>query len=96
MHHINVPQFFLQFVERRDPTGGVSLEQQGETGLGFCLDYSSSKTVGTATERLLVSSQDVAYDLPKLRELGVTHILNVGINIPNAFPSVSCHAVICD
>ena len=54
--------------------------------MGFCLDF-SSKTVGTATERLLVGSQDVAYDLPKLKELGVTHILNVGIN---AFPSVSC------
>lgn len=80
-------------MEKRDATGAVSLEQQGETGLGFCLDFSSSKTVGTATERLLVGSQDVAYDLPKLRELGVTHILNVGINIPNAFPSVSFYAM---
>ena len=58
--------------------------------MGFCLDFSPSKTVGTATEKLLVGSQDVAYDLPKLKELGVTHILNVGINIPNAFPHVSC------
>ena len=67
----------------------MSLEQQGETGMGFCLDFSPSKTVGTATEKLLVGSQDVAYDLPKLKELGVTHILNVGINIANAFPHVS-------
>ena len=88
--HELLPPFFLQFVERRDATGAVSLEQQGETGMGFCLDFSPSKTVGTATEKLLVGSQDVAYDLPKLKELGVTHILNVGINIPNAFPHVSC------
>ena len=95
MHHKHVylNNFFLQFVERRDTTGAVSLEQQGETGLGFCLDFSPSKTVGTAAEWLLVGSQDVAYDLPKLKELGVTHILNVGVNIPNAFPSVSCYTM---
>ncbi len=56
--------------------------------MGFCPDFTPDKIVGTATDRLLVSSQDVAQDLPKLKECGVTHILNVGYSIPNAFPNV--------
>ena len=39
-------------------------------------------------ERLVVGSQDAAHDYPVLKELGVTHILNVGYGIPNAFPDV--------
>jgi len=60
----------LQFVERQDTTGGVTLEQCRETGLGFCPDFSPDKAVGRAMERLLVGSQDVAHDYPRLRELG--------------------------
>ena len=36
-----------------------------------------------------VGSKYVARDLQRLRELGVTHILNVAYGIPNAFTSVS-------
>ena len=44
-----------------------------------------------ATELLLVGSQDVARDCAKLKELGVTHILNVAYGVPNAFTDVSIH-----
>ena len=71
----------------------MTLEQCRETGLGFCPDFSPDKAVGTAMERLLVGSQDVAHDYPRLRELGVTHILNVGVNIPNAFADVRCSPI---
>lgn len=49
--------------------------------------------MGVATERLLVGSQDVAHDCAKLKELGVTHILNVAYGVPNAFTDVSAKAV---
>ena len=45
--------------------------------------------MGVAIERLLVGSQDVAHDCAKLKELGVTHILNVAYGVPNAFTDVS-------
>ena len=57
--------------------------------MGFCPDFTPDKTVGVATERLLVGSQDVAHDCAKLKELGVTHILNVAYGVPNAFTDVS-------
>ena len=47
--------------------------------------------VGVAMERLLVSSQDVAHDKEKLKELGVTHVLNVAYGVPNSFSEVSIH-----
>ena len=76
-------------MERRDETGASHVEQQESKGLGFCPDLKPDTTVGVALERLLVGSQDVAHNLQRLRELGVTHILNVGYDIPNAFTSVS-------
>lgn len=39
--------------------------------------------------QVLVASQDVAYDQPSLVKHGVTHILNVAVDLPNAFPAVS-------
>ena len=65
------------------------MERQEGSGLGFCPDFQPDLTVGRAQERLLVASQDVAHDLTTLRELGVTHILNVAWGVPNAFTSVS-------
>ena len=57
--------------------------------MGFCPDFTPDKTVGVAMEQLLVGSQDVAHDLAKLKEFGVTHILNVAYGVPNAFTDVS-------
>ena len=46
-------------------------------------------TVGVAMHGVLVGSEEVAHDLSRLNELGVTHILNVAYGIPNSFPDVS-------
>lgn len=56
---------------------------------GFCLDLKPDRTVGIATSGLLVSAADVAYDLSKLQELGVTHVLNLVAGMRNPFPEVS-------
>ena len=45
--------------------------------------------VGIAMDRVLVGSQDVAHDFAKLKEYGVTHILNVAHGIANVFTDVS-------
>ena len=81
-----------QYIEKRTRSGDTTVtgvEETGQAGLGFCPDFSPDKTVGVAMERLLVGSQDVAHDCSKLKELGVTHILNVAYGIPNAFTDVS-------
>ena len=65
------------------------MEEVATDTLGFCPDNSPDKVVGIATNGLLVGSQDVAYDLDLLRLHGVTHVLNVGCGIPNAFEDVS-------
>ena len=65
------------------------VEEVATNTLGFCPDNSPDKVVGIATNRLLVGSQDVAHDLDLLRLHGVTHVLNVGCGIPNAFEDVS-------
>ncbi|CAI7999448.1 Dual specificity protein phosphatase 19, partial [Geodia barretti] len=68
----------------RDEAGVRSVEEQGNRGLGFCPDLQPDLSVGVAQERLLVGSQDVAHHLGTLRQLGVTHILNVAWGVPNA------------
>ena len=78
----------IQFTERRDQTGSLVTEPNSAPALGFCADYAPDRNVGVAMERLVVGSQDVAHDYSVLRQLGVTHILNVGYGIPNAFPDV--------
>ena len=83
--------FISQYIEKRTRSGDAvitGIEESGQ-GLGFCLDFTSDKIVGVAMERLLVGSQDVAHDCVKLKELGVTHILNVAYGVPNAFTDVS-------
>ena len=65
------------------------MEKVTTTTLGFCPDNSPDKVVGIATSGLLVGSQDVAHDFDLLKLHGVTHILNVGCGIPNAFEDVS-------
>ena len=52
------------------------------------MDAQPDEVVGTALEGLLISSQDVAFDKDLMTSLGVTHILNVGYGIENAFPQV--------
>ena len=52
------------------------------------MDHSPDKVVGVAAEGLLVGSQDAAYDKTLLQSLGVTHVLNVGFQLENAFPQV--------
>ena len=83
--------FISQYIEKRTRSGDAvvtGVEESGQ-GLGFCPDFTPDKTVGVATERLLIGSQDVAHDCARLKELGVTHILNVAYGVPNAFTDVS-------
>lgn len=77
-----------RFTERRDQTGALLSEPKAGPALGFCADYSPDYKVGVAMDRLLVGSQDVAHDFSVLKQHGITHILNVGYGIPNAFPDI--------
>ena len=65
------------------------VEKTDASSLGFCPDNSPDKVVGVATNGLLVGSQDVAHDFDLLKLHGVTHVLNVGCGIANAFEDVS-------
>ena len=65
------------------------VEKTDASSLGFCPDNSPDKVVGVATNGLLVGSHDVAHDFDLLKLHGVTHVLNVGCGIPNAFEDVS-------
>ncbi len=81
-----------QFLAKHDPSSGENVLEElkdGPTALGYCPDYSADMTVGIAMERVFVSSQDVAHDIEKLKELKVTHILNVAYGVTNIFPEVS-------
>jgi len=66
------------------------VEKVATSTLGFCPDNSPGKMVGIATGGLLVGSQDVAHDFELLQLHGVTHVLNVGHRIPNAFEECEC------
>ena len=79
-----------QFVEQcKDEIGIRSVVKQENKSLGFCPDLEPDLSVGRALEWLLVGSQDVAHDFKTLKQLGVTHILNVAWGVSNAFPDVS-------
>ena len=78
----------MQFTETWTDSGDVVIQPQAERGLGFCPDLQPDRKVGVVTEGLLVSSVDVAHDLSLLKQLRVTHILNVAAGVPNAFPNV--------
>ena len=82
----------MQFVEKHDSALGTTVLEavgDGEVGLGFCPILSPDMLVGVAMDCLLVGSQDIAHDFSVLKELGVTHILNVAYGVPNTFPNVS-------
>lgn len=82
----------MQYIEKRIRSGDMvvtGVEETGRRGLGFCPDFTPDKTVGVAMDRLLVGSQDVAHDRTRLKELGITHVLNVAYGVPNAFTDVS-------
>ena len=76
-----------RFLETREADGETKLVQQEGRSLGFCPDLRPDKDIGVALPRLFIASQDVAYDNSALSALGVTHILNVAADLPNAFPS---------
>ena len=84
----------MQYIEERGQDGTVTVvEKVASDTLGFCPDNSPDKVVGIATSGLLVGSQDAAHDFDLLKLHGVTHVLNVGCGIPNAFEDVSDIAV---
>jgi hypothetical protein len=58
------------------------------TSCGYCVDHAPDKVIGTVMNNLVVSSQDAAFDKDLLNSLKITHILNVGYNLENAFPQV--------
>ena len=56
--------------------------------MGFCEDFKPDDKVYKVQEKLFISSQDGAQNLEELRSHNITHILNVGTGIENAFPQV--------
>ena len=78
----------MQFKETRTDSGDVVIQPQAEYGLGFCPDLQPDREVGLAMEGLLIGSVDVAHDFFLLKQLNVTHILNIAAGVPNAFPNV--------
>ena len=95
-HQLNLLSniMLIQYVEKRTrESEGVatfteSVQDVGQ-GVGYCIDLMPDKTVGVAMDRVLVGSQDVAHDFDKLKECGVTHVLNVAYGIANIFTDVS-------
>ena len=76
-----------RFVETREADGETRLVQKDGKALGFCPDLRPDREIGIPLPGLFIASQDIAYDKSALSELGVTHILNVAADLPNAFPS---------
>lgn len=56
--------------------------------MGFCEDYKPDDKVYKIQEGFFISSQDGAQNLEELKRQKITHILNVGSGIKNAFPQV--------
>lgn len=56
--------------------------------MGFCEDYKPDDKVYKIQEGFFISSQDGAQNLEELKGQKITHILNVGSGIENAFPQV--------
>ena len=84
------PSPLSKFIEKKDSSGETLVLKEYEDGLGFCPDLMTQDlSVGVAMDGVFVGSEDVAQDLSLLRELGITHILNVAYGVPNTFPSVS-------
>lgn len=56
--------------------------------MGFCEDYKPDDKIYKIREKLFISSQDGAQNLEELKRHNVSHILNVGTGIENAFRQV--------
>ena len=84
-----VPHF--KFLELKGGDGGIITVDTGEHSLGFCEDLSPDDKLYKVLDNLFISSQDGARNLEELHQNNITHILNVGIGIQNAFPKVIGH-----
>ncbi|XP_072903154.1 dual specificity protein phosphatase 19 [Hemitrygon akajei] len=60
--------------------------QQTDGACGYVHDTSLDLQVGVIKPWLLLASQDVAHNYEKLKTHKISHILNVGYGIENAFP----------
>lgn len=84
-----VPHF--KFLELKGGDGGIITVDTGEHSLGFCEDLSPDDKLYKVLDNLFLSSQDGARNLEELQQNNITHILNVGTGIENAFPKVIGH-----
>jgi len=75
-----------RFLEHKGGDGSVVAVDTGQRCLGFCEDYKPDDRVYKVQDGLFISSQDGAQNLEELRRHNITHILNVGTGIQNAFP----------
>ncbi|KAL9974350.1 hypothetical protein ACROYT_G011374 [Oculina patagonica] len=75
-----------KFIEHKSDDGNLLAVDTGERCLGFCEDTDPDDKVYKVQEKLFISSQDGAQNMQELRTNNVTHILNVGSGIENAFP----------
>ena len=78
----------LKFIEHKNEDGSLLTVDTGERCLGFCEDVDPDDKVYKVQENLFISSQDGAQNIEELRRNNITHILNVGTGIMNAFPEV--------
>ena len=78
----------LKFIEHKNEDGSLLTVDTGERCLGFCEDLDPDDKVYKVQENLFISSQDGAQNKEELRRNNITHILNVGTGITNAFPEV--------
>ncbi|CAH3139571.1 unnamed protein product [Porites lobata] len=79
-------EIVYQFVEQKGDDGSVVAVDTGERCVGFCEDYKPDDKVYKIQEGFFISSQDGAQNLEELKRQKITHILNVGSGIKNAFP----------
>ncbi|KAG8196188.1 hypothetical protein JTE90_007916 [Oedothorax gibbosus] len=81
-----------QEVEKKGSSGVFHVripqeETQPSRRMWFAPDYRPDLKVAVILPGLLLGAQDVAKDLSRLRNLGVSHILNVATGVPNCFPA---------
>ncbi|XP_043549387.1 dual specificity protein phosphatase 19a [Chiloscyllium plagiosum] len=60
--------------------------QQTDGACGYVEDTSLDLNIGAVKPWLMLASQDVAHDYEKLKDYKISHILNVGYGVENAFP----------
>ncbi|XP_067891672.1 dual specificity protein phosphatase 19 isoform X1 [Heterodontus francisci] len=71
---------------RDDRVQLVEDAQQMDGACGYVEDTSLDLKIGVVKPWLLLASQDVAHDYEKLKDYKISHILNVGYGVENAFP----------